>query len=80
MSAAKARKATTPKAKYRESVEGRADKVRVGLRGARAAVMTTVVALEGKSQIETDIAINLRLAALRQIDAALEFMEGKAHG
>jgi hypothetical protein len=62
----------TPRAK-RESVEDRADKVQVGLRGARAAVMTTIMALEGKSQIDADIAINLRLAALRQIDAALEW-------
>jgi hypothetical protein len=63
-----------PRAK-RESVEDRADKVQAGLRGARAAVMTTIMALEGKSLIEAEIALNLRMAALRQIDVALEWAQ-----
>jgi hypothetical protein len=75
-------KSTVRKARKakREAAEDRADRVHGGLLGARAAVMTTIIALEGKTRIEGEIATNLRCAALRQLDAAIEFVGGRPHG
>jgi hypothetical protein len=67
-----------PRAK-RESASDRADRIRMALSGARAAIVTTNLTLHGNG-VFNDVAFNLTRGALLPIEALIAEFDGVARG